>query len=52
MYHRFHMGTWQRRASARVPTRFIPVRERDHYELAELTTTMAVFRICAASSPF
>ena len=34
------------------PYPFIPVRERDHYELAELTITMAVFRICAASSPF
>ena len=41
MYHRFHTGTWQRRASARVPTRFIPVR------VARATVTMAVLRICA-----
>ena len=32
MFHRFHTGTWQRRASGRVPTRFIALRERDHCE--------------------
>ena len=41
MFHRFHTGTWQRRASGRVPTRFIPVR------VARATVTMAVLRICA-----
>ena len=41
MFHRFHTGTWQRRPSARVPTRFIPVR------VARATVTMAVLRICA-----
>ena len=35
------MGTWQRRPSGRVPTRFIPVR------VARATVTMAVLRICA-----
>ena len=41
MFHRFHTGTWQRRPSGRVPTRFIPVR------VARATVTMAVLRICA-----
>ena len=41
MFHRFHTGTWQRRLSGRVPTRFIPVR------VARATVTMAVLRICA-----
>ena len=41
VFHRFHTGTWQRRASGRVPTRFIPVR------VARATVTMAVLRICA-----
>ena len=41
MFHRFHTGTWQRRPSGHVPTRFIPVR------VARATVTMAVLRICA-----
>ena len=41
MFHRFHTGTWQRRPSGRIPTRFIPVR------VARATVTMAVLRICA-----
>ena len=41
VFHRFHTGTWQRRPSGRVPTRFIPVR------VARATVTMAVLRICA-----
>ena len=41
MFHRFHTGTWQRRPSGRVPTRFIAVR------VARATVTMAVLRICA-----
>ena len=41
MFHRFHTGTWQRRPSGRVPTRFIPVR------VARATVTMAVLRIYA-----
>ena len=41
MFHRFHMGTWQRRPSGRVPTRFIPVLSW------RATVTMAVLRICA-----
>ena len=41
MFHRFHTGTWQRRPSGRVPTRFIAVR------VARATVTMAVLRMCA-----
>ena len=41
VFHRFHTGTWQRRPSGRIPTRFIPVR------VARATVTMAVLRICA-----